>query len=236
MPEGGTLTLATRTIDGRASLEVGDSGIGMDEETRRRCLEPFFTTKGERGTGLGLAMVYGFAQRHGAEIRIDSAPGEGTRIHISFPVSEADRAADPDAGPSAAPPTKLRLLLIDDDQLVLDSLRETLEADGHVVVAAKDAREGVDAFLAAQATDPFGVVVTDLGMPHLDGRGVAKAVKEVSPGTPVILLTGWGARLGSDGEAPAHVDRVIGKPTKMRELRAALAECCSDTERKASGL
>ena len=236
MPEGGTLTLATRMVDGRASLEVGDSGIGMDEETRRRCLEPFFTTKGERGTGLGLAMVYGFARRHGAEINIDSAPGQGTRIHILFPVSEADRLAAPDAGPSAAPPTKLRLLLIDDDQLVLDSLRETLEADGHEVVAAKDAREGVDAFLAAQATDPFGVVVTDLGMPHLDGRGVAKAVKEASPGTPVILLTGWGARLGSDGDAPAHVDRVIGKPTKMRELRAALAECCSDTERKASGL
>ncbi len=69
--------------------------------------------------------------------------------------------------------------------------------------------------------------VTDLGMPHLDGRGVAKAVKEASPGTPVILLTGWGPRLGSDGEALAHVIGVIGKPTKMRDLRAALAECCS---------
>ena len=91
MPEGGTLTLATRTVDGRAWLEVGDSGIGMDEETSRRCLEPFFTTKGERGTGLGLAMVYGFVRRHGAEIQIDSAPGQGTRIRILFPISEADR-------------------------------------------------------------------------------------------------------------------------------------------------
>jgi DNA-binding response OmpR family regulator len=113
---------------------------------------------------------------------------------------------------------------------VLDSLRETLEADGHVVVVAKDSRIGVDAFLAARAADPFGVVVTDLGMPHLDGRGVAKAVKEASPRTPVILLTGWGARLGSDGEAPAHVDRVIGKPAKMRDLRAALAECCFEAD------
>jgi signal transduction histidine kinase len=226
MPEGGTLTLATHSAGGRAWLEVGDSGIGMDEETSRRCLEPFFTTKGERGTGLGLAMVYGFVRRHGAEIRIDSTPGQGTRIRILFPASEAGDGTDADAAPSVAPRTNLRVLLIDDDPLVLDSLRETLEADGHIVVVAEDSRRGVDAFLAARAADPFGVVVTDLGMPHLDGRGVAKAVKEASPRTPVILLTGWGARLGSDGEAPAHVDRVIGKPAKMRDLRAALAECC----------
>ena len=228
MPEGGMLTLATRTVDGRAWLEVGDSGIGMDEETSRRCLEPFFTTKGERGTGLGLAMVYGFVQRHGAEIRIDSAPAQGTRIRILFPISESAQVVGTDTASASAPPINLRVLLVDDDPLVLDSLRETLEADGHVVVTAKDAREGVDAFLAAQTTSPFGVVITDLGMPHLDGRGVAKAVKEASPRTPVILLTGWGARLGSDAEAPAHVDRVLGKPAKLRELRAALAECCSD--------
>jgi DNA-binding response OmpR family regulator len=141
-----------------------------------------------------------------------------------------------DSGPVAVPPINLRVLLVDDDPLVLDSLRETLEADGHVVVATKDAREAVDAFLAAQTSDPFGVVITDLGMPHLDGRGVARAVKEASPRTPVILLTGWGARLGSDAEAPAHVDRVLGKPAKLRELRAALAECCSETEQRASGL
>jgi signal transduction histidine kinase len=236
MPEGGTLTLATQTVDGRAWLEVGDSGIGMDEETSRRCLEPFFTTKGERGTGLGLAMVYGFVRRHDAEIRIDSAPGRGTRIRILFPVSKAGRVTGTDTAPASDPPTNLRVLLVDDDPLVLDSIRETLEADGHVVVTAKDAREGVDTFLAAQTRNPFGVVITDLGMPHLDGRGVAKAVKEASPGTPVILLTGWGARLGSDTDAPAHVDRVLGKPAKLRELRAALSECCSETEQKASGL
>jgi CheY-like chemotaxis protein/anti-sigma regulatory factor (Ser/Thr protein kinase) len=236
MPEGGTLTLATGTVDGHVWLEIGDSGIGMDEETSRRCLEPFFTTKGERGTGLGLAMVYGFVQRHGAEIRIDSAPAQGTRIRILFPVSEAGRVAGIDTAQASAPPANLRVLLVDDDPLVLDSLRETLEGDGHVVVTTKDAREGVDVFLAAQTKDPFGVVITDLGMPHLDGHGVAKAVKEASPRTPVILLTGWGARLGSDVEAPAHVDRVLGKPARLRELRAALAECCSETAQKPSGL
>lgn len=234
MLEGGTLILATRTVDGCACLEVGDSGIGMDEETSRRCLEPFFTTKGERGTGLGLAMVYGFVRRHGAEIQIDSAPGQGTRIRILFPVSKAGSATDTGTRPASARPTNLRVLLVDDDPLVLDSLRETLEAEGHVIVTAQDAREGVAAFLAAQITDPFGLVITDLGMPHLDGSGVTKAIKEASPRTPVILLTGWGAR--PDAEVPPQVDRVLGKPVRLRELRTALAECCSETEQKANAV
>ncbi len=102
MPEGGTLTLRTRNARLQArpkakyvAVEVTDSGIGMSEETRRRCLEPFFTTKGERGTGLGLAMVYGIAQRHNAEIEIESAPGKGTTMRMLFPetsLAEALRA------------------------------------------------------------------------------------------------------------------------------------------------
>ncbi len=227
MPSGGTLTLRTAAVDGGVYVEVGDTGIGMDETTRRRCLEPFFTTKGERGTGLGLAMVYGFVQRHGAQIQIDSAPGAGTRIRVVFPVAEATAQVAP-AGAAAAAETRpnLRILVIDDDPLVLDALRETLEAEGHVVVSASDSRQGVDAFHAAHGKDEaFEVVVTDLGMPHLDGRGVAKSVKEASPTTPVILLTGWGQRLGAEGDALVHVDRVLAKPPKAKELRAALAEC-----------
>ncbi len=229
MPEGGTLTVRTSVVDGgRGCVEVGDTGVGMDAATRQRCLEPFFTTKGERGTGLGLAMVYGFVQRHGAQIEIDSAPGQGTRIRVLFPVApESGAVAENDAGSSAEPLGSLRILVIDDDPLVLDALRETLEGEGHVVVAAADPRAGVEAFLGARAHDPFGAVVTALGMPHLDGRAVAKAVKEVSPETPVILLTGWGQRAGADTDGMAHVDRVLGKPPKARELRAALAQCCA---------
>ncbi len=96
MPEGGTLTLRTHTADklvtdngedsiAHVCIEVSDTGVGMDEETRRRCLEPFFTTKGERGTGLGLAMVYGMVQRHSAELEVDSEPGQGTTFRLIFP-------------------------------------------------------------------------------------------------------------------------------------------------------
>jgi signal transduction histidine kinase len=230
MPEGGTLTLRTAVVDGsRVCVEVGDTGVGMDAVTRQRCLEPFFTTKGERGTGLGLAMVYGFVQRHGAEIQIESAPGLGTKIRVLFPVPlESEQVVQDAAEVSAAPLGSLRILVIDDDPLVLDALRETLEGEGHVVVATADPREGVKVFIAARGSEPFGAVFTDLGMPHLDGRAVAKAVKEASPETPVILLTGWGQRLGADADGMAHVDRVLGKPPKARELRAALAQCCGE--------
>ena len=111
-----------------------DTGTGMDEETRRRCLEPFFTTKGERGTGLGLAMVYGVMQRHGGELDIDSAPGAGTTVRLSFVVADAARRRTrPDR--SSWFPTGLTILLVDDDPILLRSLREVLELDGHTIVA-----------------------------------------------------------------------------------------------------
>ena len=197
----------------------------MDEETRRRCLEPFFTTKGERGTGLGLAMVYGAMQRHGAEVDIDSAVGRGTTVRLSFPIPTTAPATLAASAPPQAPTSRLRILIVDDDPLMLKSLGDTLELDGHVVVAANGGQEGIDAFLAAcDSARAFDVVITDLGMPYVDGRKVALAVKQGAPATPVILLTGWGQRLLAEGDIPMHVDRVLSKPPKLREVRAALAQ------------
>ncbi len=235
MPNGGPLTLRTRVAqqqgphaeDGAdrrfVQVEVIDSGIGMDEDTRRRCLEPFFSTKGERGTGLGLAMVYGTVQRHSADIEIESAVGQGTTMRLTFaiPPTPAVGAALSTTA-SAVPP--LRILVVDDDPLVLNSLRDALEGDGHRVATADGGQAGIDAFLAARAQgDPFPVVITDLGMPYVDGRKVSNAVKTAAPGTSVLLLTGWGQRLVADGDIPPHVDRVLSKPPKLRELREALA-------------
>ncbi|HEY2977475.1 MAG TPA: PAS domain S-box protein, partial [Burkholderiaceae bacterium] len=238
MPAGGVLTLRTRctapahgaAAPRRAQVEVSDTGVGMDEDTRRRCLEPFFTTKGERGTGLGLAQVYGVARRHGAEVDIDSAVGRGTTVRLSFPIPPAVPAASPAAAPPGALASRLRILIVDDDPLVLKSLCDTLESDGHLVVTASGGQAGIDAFLAArQSAGPFDLVITDLGMPYVDGRKVADAVKASSEATPVILLTGWGQRLVADGDVPAHVDQVLSKPPKLRELRSALARLTSRT-------
>jgi DNA-binding response OmpR family regulator len=121
----------------------------------------------------------------------------------------------------------LHLLLIDDDPMLLKSLRDALETDGHVVATANGGEAGVAEFQAAlERRDPFQVVITDLGMPYVDGRKVAAAIKEASPATPVILLTGWGRRMVAEDDIPAHVDRVLAKPPKLREVREALNAVC----------
>ena len=235
MPNGGPLTVRTCLAQDNGlpadepavrkfvQVEVIDSGVGMDEDTRRRCLEPLFTTKGERGTGLGLAMVYGALQRHSADLEIESAVGRGTTVRFRFaiPTSPLSAAVVSSTG-TVGPP--LSILVIDDDPLVLRSLRETLHADGHTVTTADGGQAGIDAFRAAQAQGaPFPVVITDLGMPYVDGRKVSNAIKTAAPQTVVLLLTGWGQRLVIDGDVPPHVDRVLSKPPKLRELREALA-------------
>jgi signal transduction histidine kinase/ActR/RegA family two-component response regulator len=233
MPSGGTLTVRTRLqtagADGdRVLIGVSDSGIGMDEDTRRRCLEPFFTTKGERGTGLGLAMVYGMIQRHSAELNIDSAPGKGTVIYLSFPAYTASAVAATRPLTPALVGRRLRILLVDDDPLLIKSLQDTLLEDGHVITATHGGQAGIDAFAAAQQrAEVFDMVITDLGMPHVDGRKVASSIKGLSPITPVILLTGWGQRLLAANDIPAHVDKLLSKPPRLHELRAALAELAS---------
>jgi PAS domain S-box-containing protein len=224
MPDGGTLTLRSGlSPSGRVQVEVVDTGIGMSEKARNRCLEPFFTTKGERGTGLGLAMVYGMAQRHGADLEIDSEPGAGTTMRLIFAgqsASTAKQAAEP--APVVGP---LRILLIDDDPLLLKSLQDALEQNGHLITPVDGGQAGIDAFAAAaNGAQPFALVITDLGMPYIDGRTVAAAIKSVSPTTPVILLTGWGHRLVAEDEVPPYVDRVLSKPPKLAEIRAALSE------------
>lgn len=224
MPGGGTVTIRTQAAVTHAFLEVSDTGVGMDEETRQRCLEPFFSTKGERGTGLGLSMVFGVMQRHEGDIQIESALGKGTMVRLIFPVDL------PGTSPRVRPEMEgerirepLRVLCIDDDPLLRRLMKEMLESGGHRVEVADGGQAGLDAFHAAdERGEPFDVVITDLGMPHMDGRTVAQAVKRRSPSTPVILLTGWGARLGAEGDLPMEVDVVLSKPPKVNQVREAL--------------
>jgi len=117
---------------------------------------------------------------------------------------------------------------------VLKSLCDTLEAEGHAVVIATGGQEGIDAFRAVrESTHAFDIVITDLGMPYVDGRQVASAVKQGALTTPVIMLTGWGQRLVADGEMPAHVDALLSKPPKLVELRAALARLTGNFDSRA---
>ncbi|MGC2028867.1 MAG: ATP-binding protein [Steroidobacteraceae bacterium] len=230
MPSGGRLTMRTRqsgSADGpeRVFIDVSDTGIGMDEDTRRRCLEPFFTTKGARGTGLGLAMVYGMIQRHSAELDIESAAGQGTTVRLSFPAYTASAVTTTQVIKAPFVSRRLRILLVDDDPMLIKSLQDTLQEDGHQITATHGGQAGIDSFAAAQKRgECFDIVVTDLGMPHVDGRKVASSIKMMSSTTPVILLTGWGQRLIAANDIPPHVDKLLSKPPRLHELRAALAE------------
>ncbi len=225
MPRGGRLTLRTRALEAdRIQIEVMDTGVGMDAATRSKCLELFFTTKGTRGTGLGLPMVYGTVERHGGELHIDSEPGAGTTVRLIFP---SGPPPVPQSAGASAPlrHRPLRILVIDDDPVILKALVATLGQDGHTVAAVDGGQRGIDTFRDAnEGNRPFQAVVTDLGMPNVDGRTVAAAIKALRPDVPVILLTGWGHRLLADHDTPSSVDRVLGKPPKLAELRRALAE------------
>lgn len=236
MPDGGTITIRTKvTEDGPtpdginhyrfATLEISDTGIGMNENTVLRCMEPFYTTKGERGTGLGLAMVHGILKRHDATIDIKSQQGKGTTFFLKFPLPLA--AAMPERKVETHPrPDAMRLLMIDDDPYVLEALVAILELDKHKVTGTTDAQDGLNAFESALAEGhPYDVVITDLGMPYLDGNQVTHAIKEMSPSTPVILLTGWGQRQGGDRDNENEADFVLGKPPQLRKLRDTLIQC-----------
>lgn len=227
MPEGGTLTLRTRVEPppGAAGkevvVEVVDTGIGMDEETRHRCLEPFFSTKGQHGTGLGLAMVYGVIERHSGRIEIESARGVGTTMRLRFPAREAE--AHSAAAILDAHFRSLHILCVDDDPMLRNVLGEMFRVDDHVFAVAESGAEGLVLFQQAMAAGRgFDIVISDLGMPHMDGQQFAQAIKRLSPETPVVLLTGWGKIMKDDGALPVAVDAILSKPPRLKDLRTTL--------------
>jgi signal transduction histidine kinase/ActR/RegA family two-component response regulator len=232
MPAGGAITIRTRTVKlGMAKphdvpalvfLEVTDTGVGMDEKTRQHCLDPFFSTKGKRGTGLGLAMVYGVMERHDGKIEIDSKPGQGTTMRLIFPVRQLE-TVEASKLEKDSPPGPFRILYIDDEATLRELMQNILGRDGHHVETPDGGRAGVEAFRAARnRNEPFDVVITDLGMPYMDGREVAAAIKHESPGMPVVMLTGWGAFMKQDNDLPMHVDGLLSKPPRIGDIRAML--------------
>ncbi|MGO9609966.1 MAG: PAS domain S-box protein, partial [Verrucomicrobiia bacterium] len=197
MPQGGTITVRTRSANSRVIMEVADTGTGMTEDVRQRCLEPFFTTKGDRGTGLGLSMVYGILQRHQGTIEIETALGKGTTFRLSLPAAQ-EKAPTTKRDSTSASIRPLRVLLVDDEEVVRQILREYLIGDEHVVETAANGHEALDKLPKAA----FDVVILDRAMPGLSGDQVAVAIKELRPELPVILLTGFGNMMQATGETP----------------------------------
>ena len=218
MPNGGTLTIRTRADEEHVVLEVIDTGTGMTEEVRQRCLEPFFTTKGDRGTGMGLAVVAGAIKRHDGTMQIKSELGKGTAFIIRLPVTQQAIEEDDEDG-AVTLIRSLHILVVDDEPAVRKVVAEYLTVDGHTVETACDGREALDKFTSGK----FDLVVTDRAMPRVSGDQLATAIKTIAP-RPVILLTGFGDIMKSKGEKPAGVNMILRKPVTLFQLRDSVAK------------
>ncbi len=219
IPKRGTITIRTEVQGRWLVLTVADDGIGMSEEIKARCLEPFFSTKEDQGTGLGLGAVYGIARRHGGEIDIQSEQGRGTTVAVSLPLEKSAKTAEP-AKPAPAAGVSLRILVVEDEPLVREVLGVYLAEDNHNVTTAENGREGLEKFRAGE----FDLVMTDRSMPEMNGDALAAEIKKLRPAQPVLLLTGFGDIMSGAGEKPAGVDLVVSKPFTLTTLRSAIAK------------
>ena len=232
MPKGGTIRIAARRAapgegDG-VLVTVSDSGVGMSPEIQKRIFDPFFTTKGTRGSGLGLSICYGIVSRHKGEIRVESRIGKGTTFLITLPLGLPGRKPTPAGPPSAGELLAARVLVIDDDEVFRSVLSDTLLQSGCTIAQTGSAIEGLSFF----AEGEFDLVITDLGMDEMSGWDVAARIKEQSAGTPVALITGWGAQIDEQTARERGVDFVVGKPFRLDDLRNLVHRALSMQPRK----
>jgi signal transduction histidine kinase len=219
----GAITIATRREGNGVAVRVTDTGMGMSEEVRTRCLEPFFSTKDKRGgTGLGLGIVYGIVRRHEGELKIESAPGRGTTITVMLPVRQGEKFT---TSTPVAPPAKrpLRILVVDDEPLVREVIISFLSEDRHEIVTAENGREGLERFREGE----FDVVLTDRAMPEMNGIEFAREVRKMKPHQPVVLLTGFGDMMSGSERRPPDIDIVVSKPFTLNSLRHAIEKSVS---------
>jgi signal transduction histidine kinase len=214
----GQLTVKTFMEADQAVIEIRDTGPGMDGESRRRCLEPFYSTKGHGHSGMGLTIAQGAVTRCQGKLIIESLPGRGTTVTLRLPNILCDQA---DVRVAAEPVTacKLSILVVDDEAWIRQLLVQALKVEGHKVTVAVDGPAALDMFRARA----FDLVIVDLAMPKMNGSEVAAAIKQIRPNTPVIMLTGFGAMLTEFDAKPAAVDFLLSKPMSLDELYNAIA-------------
>jgi PAS domain S-box-containing protein len=222
MPQGGQLKICAIRKGDRLRLRFSDTGTGMTDEVRAHVFEPFYTTKGARGTGLGLAVSYGIIERHEGTISVESKLGKGTTLLIHLPAAEPEEAV-PAADSEAVTTTSLSVLVIDDEPVVRDTLAAMLADLDHRVVTADGGREA----LAKVASTEFDLVFTDLAMPGMDGWETAREIHKRRPELPVVLVTGYGATTTPPESEPDLIAGIIGKPFDFDQVTGTLAKVCN---------
>lgn len=215
---GGQLTISAFVQDETLNLEVRDTGIGMSAEVARQCMEPFFSTKGKKGTGMGLAMVHGIVKRHNGSLNIHSIPGKETTVGIQIPFAQEDTEIRPHLRTFPQTIRSLKVLVVDDDENTRMLLSEYLALHGHKVMTAVNTIGGITKF----DQNEFDLIITDRAMPKISGDELVQHVKASDRQVPVIMITGFAQIMASRGEHPQGVDCILGKPFTVQELRDAI--------------
>jgi len=219
IPEGGTITLATQEVDEGVQLTVRDTGIGMDEETRKRVFEPFFTTKQDVGSGLGLSTVHGTVTRWGGRIEVESEPGQGTTFMLWFPAWGRWEVPSQEAAATERLPVRPgRLLIVEDDEGTC-RLLDRLLSETHEVETVLNGREALERF----APGRYDAVLIDLAMPGMPGDQVAREMHQIDPSVVTVLITGWDVR--PDDPRLWTFDYQLQKPFKdLDEVETVVAQ------------
>jgi len=213
----GQIRIRAYMDDGRSVIKVSDNGVGMTDDVLNRVFYPFFTTKGIKSTGMGLAVVYGIVSRHKGEIDISSIPGQGTVCTLAFPSAGAVKPKI-EPKPEIVKEVQANILLIDDDVNILDVVEDMLEFLNHSVTTALSGEEGIDKF----KTGNYDLVITDLGMPDISGWDVTRMCKSFKPGIPVLMISGWGNQINDDMIAQSGLDGVVAKPFEIDKIKMTI--------------
>lgn len=221
LPHGGTIRLRAWRDGNRAYVTIADNGIGMTPEVQSRIFEPFFSTKGVRGTGMGLAMVFGIVERHEGTIAVESAPGQGSVFRVTFPTAEMETARPPAEARPEADPHRLRILAVDDEPAIVQMVTSILQTEGHQVQPVPSGEEA----LKRLRQEPFDVVLSDLGLgTGINGWDLAAQVHEQWPEVRFVLATGWGAQIDPTEARSRGVQAVISKPFRATQLRQLIGK------------
>ncbi len=216
MPNGGNLEIVSQKVDDkRVRISFKDTGLGMPEEIRNKIFNPFFTTKGEKGTGLGLSIVYKTITGHGGNIKVESEINKGSTFTIILPLTEEPiKPKDPKELEIEEKSTEIRLLIVDDEPELLDTMAEILRLKFKSVEIASSGQIALEKV----GSNFFDVVLTDLGMPEMSGWELARRVKESLPESHIILVTGWGDQAREELQHHPYVDEILPKPYELKEL------------------
>jgi signal transduction histidine kinase/ActR/RegA family two-component response regulator len=218
MPRGGSLHLVAFRDGEHIVVDVCDTGEGIPFDVQARVFDPFFSTKGERGTGLGLPQVRTIVERHAGSIELHSTPNRGTTFRLVFPraASPTDSASKPDEKDVSDPQRCVRILVVEDEEQLARMAKLVLTQRGHEVVLASSGDAAVDLL----QRDRFELIISDLGLGSgKNGWDVAEAAREHSPDTRFVLVTGWGAAIDPEQARLRGVDEVIAKPYRIADLR-----------------